>query len=64
MMFQIDCSNQCYLFQELECKAKALQDKNEPLKREVAQKQLQVRYLMQQLIFTEQTCTFISAVLQ
>lgn len=50
--------------QGMESKAKALQDKHEDLKREVAQRQLEVRYSMQQLMFAEQTCTFVSAVLQ
>lgn len=35
------------LFQELESKAQALQDKHEDLKREVEKRQLEVRYLMQ-----------------
>lgn len=64
MIFLIECSKQWCLFQGLESKSKAQQDKHEDLKREVAQRQLEVRYLIQQLMLTEQTCTFISAVLQ
>lgn len=52
------------LFQELERRAKALRDKHEDLRREVAQRQLEVRYLMQQLMFTEPTRAFISLVLR
>lgn len=64
MIFLSDCSDLWCLFQELESRAKALRDKHEDLRREVAQRQLEVRYLMQQLIYTEPTHAFISLVLQ
>lgn len=64
MIFLSDCSDLWCLFQELESRVKALRDKHEDLRREVAQRQLEVRYLMQQLIYTEPTRAFISLVLQ
>lgn len=48
MIFLIEWSYQWRLFQELGSKAKALQDKHDDLKIEIAQRQLDVRYLMQQ----------------
>lgn len=60
----IERLNLCRLLQWLENRGKALQDKHEDLRRDVAQRQLEVRYLTQQPMFTEQTRAFISAVPQ
>lgn len=46
-----------YCLQELESRTKALQDKYEELRKEVAQRQLEVRYFIQ-LLFRERTCSF------